>query len=312
MASGAAPNFVELAAAHGIELDSSAGAVLRTGAADPDYFSALARDRSGQSWMLRAPRRGDLLKQARYEENVLKFVRLRLSIAVPDWKIHTDKLIAYPVLPGLPAAEVDPLNGDMIWRVPEDKPPDAFLDSLASTMARLHSIGAEDASAAGIRAYSAAEARQLIKTRMDDTNVLSPVPENLWKLWLRWLYDDSFWPSDTGLVHGDLYQPNMLVDEQFKLIALEDWADAEVTDVATDFALYFSALGREAMEELILRYARAGGNAWPRMADQAEMYYWASPIRYATYAMKSGDLSHLMGVKGVLARYASMLRESSE
>jgi Ni,Fe-hydrogenase I large subunit len=41
------------------------------------------------------------------------------------------------------------------------------------------------------------------------------------------------------------------------------------------------------------------------MADQAEMYYWASPVRFAAYAMKTGDLSHLMNVK----EHGASLRE---
>ena len=54
----------------------------------------------------------------------------------------------------------------------------------------------------------------------------------------------------------------------------------------------------------------AGGTTWPRMADQAEMYYWASPVRFAAYAMRTGDLSHLMNVKNMVHRYASMLEDS--
>ena len=143
MTTGGAPNFSELAAGHGIELDTGDGALLHTGAGDADFYSALGRDKAGQYWVLRAPRRGDVLKSARYESTVLKFARLRLSVAVPDWKIHTDKLIAYRMLPGLPAAEQDPLMRELIWRVPKDNPPPSFLDSLADTMRQLHSIGVE-------------------------------------------------------------------------------------------------------------------------------------------------------------------------
>lgn len=310
MTSGGAPNFRDLASAHGIELDTDEGALLLAGAANADFYSAIGRDKAGDYWVLRAPRRGDVLKAARYEAAVLKFVRSRLPVAVPDWKVHTDKLIAYRMLPGLPAAEVDPLMGDLVWRVPKDNPPPAFLDDLAEMMAKLHSVGPEEASAAGIRALSAEEARRQMKQRMDETNALSPVPEVLWNLWEKWISDDSFWPTATGLVHGDLYHPNIHVRPDMMIAGIEDWADAAVTDVASDFALYFTTHGREMMEDLILRYARAGGKAWPRMADQAEMYYWASPIRYAMLATRTGDLGQLMGVKGVLARYASMLEDS--
>ena len=71
-----------------------------------------------------------------------------------------------------------------------------------------------------------------------------------------------------------------------------------------------SSAGREAMEDLIARYERAGGQTWGRMADQAEMYYWASPIKFAAYAMRTGDVSHLMSVKNMVHRYASMLEDS--
>ena len=64
------------------------------------------------------------------------------------------------------------------------------------------------------------------------------------------------------------------------------------------------------MEELVARYERAGGQTWGRMADQAEMYYWASPIKFAAYAMRTGDLSHLMNVKNMVHRYAGMLEDS--
>jgi macrolide phosphotransferase len=304
-----APDFAELAAAHGIELDPDA-TMLRTGGADAEYFGAMARGRDGKYWVLRAPRRGDVRLSAKAEAAVLNFVRPRLGIAVPDWKVHTDKLIAYPYLPGLPAAEVDPLMGELIWRVPQDNPPDVFLDSLAATMAKLHGLDAKEALAAGVSSVSPYQSRARLKVRMDDLNSLSPVPEKLWELWLKWIGEDSFWPEHTGLVHGDLYHPHLLVDQDMKLIGLEDWADAEVTDTASDFALIFSTLGREAMEEMIRRYERAGGKTWPRMADQAEMYYWASPVRFATYAMRTGDLSHLIGVKGMVQRFASMLEDS--
>jgi macrolide phosphotransferase len=300
-----APDFTELAASHGLDIDPKS---LRPSGSDADWFGSLATDRKGQVWVLRAPRRGDMLKVARYEADVLAFIRSRVGLAVPDWKVHSDKLVAYPALKGLPAADVDPLMGDVIWHVPADN--GVFLNSLAIAMVRIHDISAKDAEGTGLRVADAAQARQQIRTLMDDAKALSPPPPVLWKLWERWLYDDSFWPSSTGLIHGDLYPQNFLLRQDHEIIAIEDWADAEVGDTARDFAPVFSALGRDAMEDLMLRYARAGGNGWPRMADHAEMYYWAGPLRYAAYAMRTGDLSHLMGVKGLMSRYASMLEDS--
>ncbi|HOY77353.1 MAG TPA: macrolide 2'-phosphotransferase [Hyphomonadaceae bacterium] len=304
-----APDFAELAAAHGIELDKDAS-MLRVGGSDAEYFGAMARDASGAYWMLRAPRRGDVQLAGRQEALVLDFVRGKIPAVVPDWQVHTDKLIAYRVLPGVPAAEIDPLMGELIWRLPQGSAPDAFNESLAAMMAKLHGIDAGAAEAAGIPAVMANEIPARMKLRMDECNALAPVPELLWGLWQKWIDGDGFWPSHVALVNGDIYHPHLFVDADYRVIGVDDWSGAEITDPASDFSLYFAAAGREALEDLLRRYERAGGRTWARMADQAEMYYWASPVRFAAYAMKTGDLSHLMNVRNMVHRYATMLGDS--
>jgi macrolide phosphotransferase len=304
-----APDFKELAAAHGIELDKDSS-MLRVGGADAEYFGAMARDASGAYWMLRAPRRGDVQLAGRQEKLVLDFVRGKLPVVVPDWQVHTDKLIAYRVLPGIPAAEIDPLMGELIWRLPQDRVPQMFAESLAETMAELHGLDIGAAAAVGIPAVKSEDVRIRLRLRMEECNTLAPVPEKLWGLWQNWVDGDGFWPSHVALVNGDIYHPHLFVDADYRVIGIDDWAGAEITDPAIDFSLYFAAAGREALEDLITRYERAGGRTWPRMADQAEMYYWASPVRFAAYAMKTGDLSHLMNVKNMVHRYASMLEDS--
>jgi len=304
-----APDFAQLAAAHGIELDKDAS-MLRVGGADAEYFGAMARDATGAYWMLRAPRRGDVQLAGRQEALVLGFVRGKIPVVLPDWQVHTDKLIAYRVLPGIPAAEVDPLMGELIWRLPQDRVPEAFAESLASVMAKLHGLDIGAAAAAGIPVVTAEDLRMRMKMRMDECNTLTPVPEKLWGLWQKWIDGDGFWPGHVALVNGDIYHPHLFVDADYNLIGIDDWSGAEVTDPAVDFSLYFASAGRDALEDLIHRYGRAGGKTWSRMADQAEMYYWASPVRFAAYAMKTGDLGHLMNVKNMVHRYASMLEDS--
>lgn len=304
-----APDFRKIAADHGIELDKDT-TMLRVSGADAEYFAATARDTSGAYWMLKAPRRGDVQMLGRQEKLVLDFARGKVPVVLPDWQVHTDKLIAYRVLPGVPAAEIDPLMGELIWRLPQKSVPGAFAESLAAAMVKLHALDAGAAEAAGIHAIPADELRQRMKMRMDECNTLAKVPDLLWGLWQKWVDGDAFWPDRVVLVNGDIYHPHLFVDADHKLVGIDDWSQAEVTDAAADFTLYFAAAGREALEDLIARYEKAGGETWARMADQAEMYYWASPVKFATYAMKTGDLSHLMNVKNMVHRYASMLEDS--
>lgn len=303
------PDFRELAASHGIELDKDSS-MLRTGGADAEYFGAMARDATGAYWMLRAPRRGDVQLQGRQEAAVLDYVRGKLPVVVPDWQVHTDKLIAYRVLPGIPAAEIDPLMGELIWRLPQSETPAAFADSVAGMLAKLHALDAAEAEKVGVGSTRPTDLRERMKLRMEECNTLAPAPEKLWGLWQKWVNEDSFWPSHVVLTNGDIYHPHLFVDADYRLVGVDDWANAEITDPASDFSLYFAAAGREALEDLIARYGEAGGKTWPRMADQAEMYYWASPVRFAAYAMRTGDLAHLMNVKNMVHRYASMLEDS--
>lgn len=284
--------------------------MLRTGGADAEYFGAMARDATGAYWMLRAPRRGDVQLQGRQEAAVLDYVRGKLPVVVPDWQVHTDKLIAYRVLPGIPAAEIDPLMGELIWRLPQSETPAAFADSVAGMLAKLHALHATEAEKVGVAATRPNDLRERMKLRMEECNTLAPAPEKLWGLWQKWVNEDSFWPSHVVLTNGDIYHPHLFVDADYRLVGVDDWSNAEITDPASDFSLYFAAAGREALEDLIARYGEAGGKTWPRMADQAEMYYWASPVRFAAYAMRTGDLAHLMNVKNMVHRYASMLEDS--
>ena len=215
------PDFKQLAAAHGIELDKDSS-MLRAGGADAEYFGAMARDVSGAYWMLRAPRRGDVQLAGRQEAIVLSFVRGKLPVVVPDWQVHTDKLIAYRVLPGIPAAEVDPLMGELIWRLPQSRTPSAFAETLGETLAKLHALDVGAAAAAGIPVMRADELRSRIKLRMEECNTLAPVPEKLWGLWQKWVDGDAFWPGHVSLVNGDIYHPHLFVDADYRVVGIDE------------------------------------------------------------------------------------------
>lgn len=304
-----APDFRQLATAHGIALDKDAS-MLRVGAPGADYFDAMARDATGAHWVLRAPRRGDVQQAARVEADILAFVRGKLSVVVPDWQVHSSELIGYRVLPGVPAAEVDTLMGELIWRLPQSRTPPAFTESLAEMLSQLHALDLSAAAAAGVPAVTAENIRSRMLLGMEECNTLAPAPDKLWRLWRRWVDCDDFWPSHLALINGDIYHPHLYVNTDYRLVGVDDWSRSEVNDPSIDFSLYFAAAGRQSMEDLIRQYGEKGGRTWPRMADQAEMYYWASPVRFAAYAMRSGDLGHLMNVKNMVHRYAAMLEDS--
>ncbi|MDI5788916.1 hypothetical protein PO124_12395 [Bacillus licheniformis] len=50
---------------------------------------------------------------------------------MPDWRIHTPELIAYPELPGVPAAVIDMDIKNYVWNMEHEPPAEAFTRSLA-------------------------------------------------------------------------------------------------------------------------------------------------------------------------------------
>ena len=69
---------------------------------------AFARGRDGVDWVLRIPRRPELAASIEAEARILAFLRPRLSVAVPEWRVRSSELIAYPRLPGAPGLTLDP------------------------------------------------------------------------------------------------------------------------------------------------------------------------------------------------------------
>lgn len=91
------------------------------------------------------------------EGELLNLVAPRLDTAVPDWRINSPELIAYPALPGEPGLELS-ASGEPEWRVDVSTP--EFSQSLGDFMSQLHSIDPDDAAATGIETHSLAEVRQ--------------------------------------------------------------------------------------------------------------------------------------------------------
>src|SRR5699024_1780477 len=68
-----------------------------------DFRVGFAIDNKGQRWLLRIPRRNDMSEQIDKEKRILHLVKKHLSVKVPDWKITSPKLIAYPLIKEKPA-----------------------------------------------------------------------------------------------------------------------------------------------------------------------------------------------------------------
>ncbi|WP_103997489.1 macrolide 2'-phosphotransferase [Paenibacillus sp. UNC499MF] len=289
--------FRVLAVKYNLKLDLSQSMELNDSGLD--FLAASARTTDGAAWMLRIPRRPDVIQSAVYEAKVLELVSRKLPVAVPGWQINRPDFIAYRKLPGTPAATIDTTAMAYKWHIDPEALSSEFVQSLAAAIAALHRINGRTAEQAGLLAVEAGDLRAGASARMEVVRQAYGVSEELWERWQAWLADASYWPQHTSLIHGDLHPGHILVDENERVCGLLDWTEAECGDPAADFSAFYTVFGEEALSRLLEEYEKAGGRVWPRMKEHIVQFQVAYPVSIALFALKSG-----------LEQYADMAREA--
>lgn len=108
-----------------------------------------------------------MLSKERLQKAAFAFLRSHAAVAVPDWRIHTPELIAYPKLDGIPAAAIDLDKKQYVWNMEHEPPSDGFVGSLAAALAELHGADPDAASRSGIEIIKPDDVRQRAAESMD-------------------------------------------------------------------------------------------------------------------------------------------------
>lgn len=277
--------LLELASAHGLELD---GTTVRTEELGLDFRVAIGSAADGQAWVLRIPRRRDVLGRAAVERELLRMVAPRLDVAVPDWRISTSELIAYPLLPGTPGLSVG-ADGTATWHVDISSP--VYAASLGATVARLHASDVQAAAETGIEVRSPAQVRQAWQDDIERVAAEFRISASLRARWDAWLAEDSFWPQHTVLTHGELYPGHTLVEGE-EITAIIDWTTASIDDPAKDLMFHRTFAPPEVFDIALEAYASGGGRTWPRLAEHCTEMFSAGAIGYGVFALETGDPAH--------------------
>lgn len=288
---------LSVAATHGLTLRAGDATVTDAGL---DYRVVMAFDDDGQRWVLRLPRRPDVSTGMTAEARILALVSPHLAtdgIAVPDWRIHTPDLIAYPALPGAPGLTLTEAK-EPVWHMYPASPD--YAERLGRLLARLHGIDVEAAAAAGVEVRTPDQVRRAWQENlarvMDAFTVASAYRER----WKAWLDDDTCWPDATVMTHGEIYPAHVLLDQDGVITGVLDWTTARVDDPARDLSVQYGAAGEDMLERTIAAYTAAGGHAHPGLAAQAKHLWEAAPIDYALYALITGSPEDLASAAAML------------
>jgi macrolide phosphotransferase len=284
-----------LAAARGLAVEPAS---IRFNEAGLDFRIAFATAADGDRWVLRLPRRADVLARARGEAAALAFLRPRLPVEVPDWRIVADDLIAYPMLQGAPGLTFDAVTHAVTWHFDPASP--HYPRTLGTALAARHAIDAPAARAAGLPHATPDEVRgrwQADLARVAETFAIPPAALAAWQAWIA---DPGFWPEATVPVHGDLYAGHAMVDPEGRVTGIIDWTEARIGDPAVDLAGHIKAFGEPALAALIDGYAAASGRTWPRLAEHCRLLHSASAVEYALFALRTGEPAHRQAAQAAL------------
>lgn len=266
-----------------------------------DFQVVFALDESGVDWVLRLPRREDVMPRTRVEKQALDLVNQYVKyFQAPNWIIYTDELIAYKKLDGVPAGTIDHNIGNYVWEIDINNVPPSFHMSLGRVLAELHSIPSDKATEFGLIVQTPEEARKSMKQRMNDVKTKFGVGEKLWNRWQSWVNDDEMWPKKTGMIHGDVHAGHTMIDKEANVTGLIDWTEAKVTDISNDFVFNYKAFGEEGLEALIIAYKEAGGYYWPKMKEHIIELVAAYPVSIAEFAIVSGVEEYVQMAKKAL------------
>lgn len=283
-----------LAAAHGLSLDPEG---IEFNEAGLDYRVAFAAETgTGKRWVLRLPRRPDVAANQPREEAILDFVRPRLGVAVPDWRIQQRDLVAYPLLPGRPGLTVGEGNQPS-WHF--DPASGNYLKSLADLIVSLHRLDPAEAAAAGTPADAPEEVRGYWAAVLEKALAEFRIDPGMLAGWRRWLDDDGLWPERTVLTHGELYPAHLLLDEADRIVSVLDWTTAKVSDPALEF-MYVQLITPDHFDEVVRRYQDAAGVAEPRLAERCTALIAAGPLKYAMFALTTGRPEHRQAAQAQL------------
>ncbi|KXZ23406.1 macrolide 2'-phosphotransferase [Bacillus nakamurai] len=290
-------SVLNIAKENGLHLKHEGADINETGM---DFQVVFAEDDSGVTWVLRKPRRPDVIERAAAESDVLTFLRSYVTVSVPDWRIHTPELIAYPKLDGIPAAVIDLEKKQYVWNMEHEPPSDDFVRSLAAALAGLHGADPAAASKSGIEIIKPDDVRQRAAESMDRVKKEIGVSEPLWQRWQTWINDSSYWPDFSALIHGDLHPPHILIGPNQCVTGLLDWTEAKVADPAKDFVLYQAIFGEKETKRLLQSYQAEGGRIWPKMQEHVTEWQAAYPVETAKFALQTGQEEHMQMAREML------------
>ncbi|MGF6833915.1 macrolide phosphotransferase [Paenarthrobacter sp. TE4293] len=220
---------------------------------DADFDSALLLDSEGKRWRVRSPRHPEASTRLETEFMVLRAfapaIRAELPFHVPT--------IAGTVRQGaLTTFVYAHLQGSMLSIEELSAGSPALAQEIGSALAAIHDLPLTLVTNADLPSYSANEFRQRKLNELDQAATTGKIPATLLRRWEHALEDVALWRFNTSVVHGDLHEDNLMVQDD-SVTALTGWTDLRIGDPADDFAWLVASNESSFVDAVLNHYTQA-------------------------------------------------------
>ncbi|MEA5453146.1 macrolide 2'-phosphotransferase [Sinomonas sp. JGH33] len=267
-----------------------------------DFDSALLEGADGRKWRVRSPRGTEASARLETEMLVLRAfgpgVRAELPFQLPavagTVRLGNLTTCVYTHLAGT-VRELDELarGGTRLVR------------DIGGALAAIHSLSPSLVDRADLPAYSANEFRQRRLNELDQAATTGKIPPILLRRWENALEDVSMWRFNPTVVHGDLHEDNLLVDDG-RVTAVTGWTDLRVGDPADDLAWLVASNEPEFIDAVVSAYHEARHEPVdPHLLRRASLAAEFALAQYLVKALSLGDADAAADGEDMLAQLAA-------
>ncbi|MFJ5698199.1 macrolide 2'-phosphotransferase [Arthrobacter sp. NPDC093139] len=274
---------------------------------DPaDFDSALLLDSEGKRWRVRSPRHAEASTRLETEFLVLRAfapaIRAELPFLMPTvaGTVRQENLTTFVY---------SHLNGATRTVEELTAGPQELAKEIGTALAAIHDLPRALVSNADLPSYTPNEFRQRRLNELDMAATTGKIPPLLLRRWEHAMEDVSLWRFNPCVVHGDLHEDNLLVEED-RVTAVTGWTDLRIGDPADDLAWLVASNEQDFVDAVVRHYSEhrrdAPDNHLLRRAALSAEFALA---QYLVKGIAADDRSMIAEAESMLATLADDIAE---
>ena len=269
---------------------------------DPaDFDSALLLDAEGKRWRVRSPRHAEASTRLETEFLVLRAfapaIRAELPFLMPTvaGTVRQQNLttFVYSHLHGATRTVEELTSG-----------PQELAKEIGTALAAIHDLPRTLVSNADLPSYTPNEFRQRRLNELDMAATTGKIPALLLRRWEHAMEDVSLWRFNPCVVHGDLHEDNLLVEED-RVTAVTGWTDLRIGDPADDLAWLVASNEHEFVDAVVKHYTAKRRDAPDNhLLRRAALSAEFALAQYLVKGIAAGDAEMIAEAEGMLSTLA--------